>query len=100
MNFFCSSLIRPLFYILSRNLEKCNRAVIWIIGAFCTFPTLEVEAIASLISTHLHLQKISRKYQIRMATLFSNHAISTLLENKYSKNTSPYCLSLKNMTSK
>jgi len=50
-------------------------------GAFCTSPTLGVEAITGLIPIHLHLQKLSGRYQIRTTNLSSNHAISSTVRH-------------------
>ena len=35
-----------------------RRAVIWILGAFKTFPSFSIEAIAGLMPINLHLQKL------------------------------------------
>jgi len=59
------------------------RAVLWILGTFCTSSTLGIEAITGLISIHLHLQKLSGKQQLRIATLLSNHTIKSLFENRH-----------------
>jgi len=36
-----------------------RRDTLWITGVFCILPSWEVEAIASLILIHFHLDKIS-----------------------------------------
>ena len=90
----------PLSYPLKKLRKMQQRSAIWIMG-FCTSPTLGVEAITGLIPIHLHLQKLSGRYQIRTTNLSSNHAISSaLLKNRHSKNTSLHFLSLENMTFK
>jgi len=67
--------------------------------AFHISPTLGVEAITGLISIYLYLQKLSGRYEIKTATLPSNHAININLESRHSKNVSSHCLSLENITS-
>jgi len=59
------------------------KAALWILGAFCTSLTLEIEAIAGLIPIHLYLQKLSRRHQLRTLTLPFNHAIKSLLKSKH-----------------
>jgi len=49
---------------------------------------------------HLHLQKISGRQHLRAASLPSNHALHSLLENQHSKNTKSHRLSLDNLTFK
>ena len=41
-----------------------QRVVLWILGAFCTLPTMEIKTIAGLIPIHLHLQKLSGRHQL------------------------------------
>jgi len=77
-----------------------RRVALWILRAFCTSPILEIKAIAGLVSIHLHLQKLSRWYQLRTFTLPKNHTIKFLLERRHSEDTSHYCLLLENMTHK
>ena len=90
----------PLLYLLKKLRKIQHRAALSILGAFCTFPTLGIKAIAGLIPTHLHLQKLSGRQQLRTATLLSNHTIKFLLENRHTNEICLYHLSLKNMTSK
>jgi len=73
---------------------------IWITSAFHTLPTLRIKAITGLISIHFHLNKISRKQQLRTASLPLNHTIMSLLGNQHSKKTKPQQLPLNNLTSK
>ncbi|PPQ91599.1 hypothetical protein CVT25_013691 [Psilocybe cyanescens] len=44
-------------------------AALWITGAFCTFPTAGVEALASLPPINLHLCRLSERADYRFATL-------------------------------
>jgi len=76
------------------------RAVLWILGTFCTSSTLGIEAITGLISIHLHLQKLSGKQQLRIATLLSNHTIKSLFENRHANKACSHHFFLKNMTYK
>jgi len=53
-----ASLLYPL-----KELKKIQqRAALWILAAFHTFPFLGIKAIAGLISIYLHLQKLSDKH--------------------------------------
>ena len=45
----------PLAYSLKELGKMQQRATIWILGAFHTFPIISIEAIASLIPIYLHL---------------------------------------------
>ena len=91
-----ASLSHPL-----KELRKMQqRAVIQITSAFYTSLTQGVEAIAGLISIHLHLQKNSSRHQIRTSSLPSNHVTNTLLQNRHAKNSSLHHLFLENMTTK
>ena len=89
-----------LLYSLKKLRKMQHRAALWILGAFHTSPTLENKAIASLISIHLHLQKLSRRHQFRMSSLSPNYTVKSLLENRHANNSYPHYLSLENMTSK
>jgi len=54
---------------------------IWILGAFKTSPSYGIEAIVGLIPIYLHLQKLSRKSQLRAHFLPVNHIIRSLMGN-------------------
>jgi len=58
-----------------------RRAAIWILGAFRTFPTEGLEAIADLIPIKLHLHKLTSRSQLRSAALPENHLIKTLIDD-------------------
>ena len=73
---------------------------LWILNVFGISSFLGIEAIVGLFSIYLYFWKLSRKHQLRIATLLSNHAIRSLLENKHAHNTCYYCLSLENITPK
>jgi len=87
-------------YFLKELKKIQQRAAIWIIKAFCTSSTQEIEVIAGLIPIYLYLCKISRWQQLRTVSLPSNHAINSLLEKHHSKNMLSYCLSLEALTFK
>ena len=73
------SLLYPL-----KELRKIQyKAALWILDTFHTSPTLEIEVIGRLIPIHLDLQKLNRRYQLRISTLSSNHAIKLLLESRH-----------------
>jgi len=73
---------------LSYPLKELNkmqrRAAIWILDAFHTLPSFDIEAIVSLISIHLHLQKLSGRSQLRAHSLLYNHILRFLLKSRQS----------------
>jgi len=90
----------PLFYSLKElNKMKCQ-VTLWILGVFQTLSTIRIEAIAGLISIHLHLKKLSSHDQLWMATLSHNYAIKFLLKERYTSFSNHHWLLLENMTSK
>jgi len=95
----CATYI-SLIYLLKELRKMQRRVVLWILEAFCTSPTLGIEALAGLIPIHLHLQKLSGYHQLRISTLPNNHAIKSLFERRHSENMSLHHLLLENMTSK
>ena len=65
-----------------------RRAAIWILGAFRTFSTSRIKAIASFIPIKFHLHKLTSRSHLHSTTLPKNHLIKTLIEdtpNIYSK---------------
>ena len=54
--------------------------------AFHTTPSFGIEAIARLISIHLHIQKLNGRFQLRAHSLLSNHIIRLILETRPSIN--------------
>jgi len=58
-----------------------RRAAIWILGAFKTSPSAGIEAIAGIIPIKFHLQKITKRSQIRPFKLPSNHIIRILMDD-------------------
>ena len=65
-----------------------------------TSPIWGVEAIIELIPIHFHLNKLSRRYQLRVAFLPKNYALNLLLNNQHSKKVILYWLLLGNLMSK
>ena len=63
------------------------KAALWILGAFYTLPTSEIEALVSLISIYLHFKKLVKQSCLKTTTLFSQHILISLLS---AKNTFPY----------
>jgi len=76
------------------------RVAIWILGAFHTSPTEEIEALADLIPIHLYLKKLSGRSQLKVLSIPHSHTIRTLLKNQHSDLSLSHCLSLENMTAK
>jgi len=58
-----------------------RRAAIWILGAFKTSPSAEIEAITGIIPIKFHLQKITKRSQIQPFKLLSNHIIRSLMDD-------------------
>ena len=90
----------PLAYLLKviRNMQQ--RAALWILGAFCTSPSLDIEAITGLILIYLHFQKLGRRLQLHTQLLSLNYIIKLLLKSKHSSNHHHYYLSIEKLTSK
>jgi len=63
--------------------------VLWITGAFQTLFSWRIEVLVGLIPIHLHLNKISRKYYLRVMFLPHQYALNSLLDKHYSKKASP-----------
>ena len=58
-----------------------RRAAIWILGAFKTLPSEGIEAIAGIIPMKFHLQKITKRSQIRPFKLLNNHILRNLMND-------------------
>ena len=71
-----------------------RRATIWILGAFKTSPSFSIEAITDLISINLHLQKLSKRSQLRAHSLSNNHILWLFVESKTYASVIPHLLSL------
>ena len=62
-------------------LDKMQRkAAIWILGAFKTLPLEGIKAIAGIIPIKFHLQKITRRSQIHLFKLSTNHILRNLID--------------------
>jgi len=75
-----------------------RKTALWILGAFRTFPTGGIEALAGLIPIHLHLKKLAKQFCLRAAMLLSQHAFLFLLSARNSKGTHPHPQSLALLT--
>ena len=71
-----------------------RRAMLWIVGAFCTSLTTGIEAIASLISIHLYIQKLNSRFHLRVYSLPANYIINSILEVRSMNYINPYYFSL------
>jgi len=86
--------------ILSQRAQQNDNKQLWILGIFCTSLTMGIEAIAGLISIHLHFRKLSGRNQLQTATLSYNHVIKLILEKRHAPNSQSHHLALENMMSK
>ena len=66
-----------------------RRAAIWILGAFKTLPLEGIKAIAGIIPIRFHLQKITRRSQIRPFKLPTNHISRELIDDLPSLSNNP-----------
>ena len=66
-----------------------RRATIWILGAFKTLPLEGLEAIAGIIPMKFHLQKITKRLQIRPFKLLINYILRNLMDNLPPSSTIP-----------
>ena len=76
------------------------RAVIWILGAFCTSSSVSIKAITRLIPIVYYLWKLSGRNQLHIATLSNNHGLKELLEKIFALLLTQYYFSLDNLMSK
>ena len=88
----------PLLYPLKALGKMQRKAAIWILGAFKTSPHNGIEAIASLISIKLHLQKLRGKVQLWALALPPNHIICSLMNSFFGLLNNHYLSSLANIT--
>ena len=70
----------PMAYHMKILNKMQRRAVIWILGAFKTFPSYGVEAIAGLIPIKLYLQKLGGRSQLWVYKLPYNHLLCSLID--------------------
>ena len=71
----------PLSYHMKILDKMQRRAAIWILGAFKTSLSEGIEAIAGIIPIRFHLQKITRRSQIRPFKLPTNHILRELMDD-------------------
>ena len=90
----------PLSYSLKELGKIQQRAILQITGTFYTSPTWGIEAIASLILSHLHLDKLSSHHQMKIVFLSSNYTIKSLLECHLTLNSILHYLLLDKITLK
>ena len=88
----------PLSYPLKSLGKLQRRAAIWILGAFKISPSYGIKAIMGLIPIHLHLQKLSRRSQLRVHTLSANHILRLLMDNKSDNSSLSHSLLLSSLT--
>ena len=68
--------------------------------AFCTSSLWEVEAIASLISIHFHLDKLIGHHHLKVVSLPKQYMLNFLLDIHHSKQADPYCMATSCLTPK
>jgi len=72
----------PMAYHLKILGKIQRRATIWILGAFKTFPSCSIEALAGLILINLHLQKLGSYSQLWAYRLSSSHLIHSFIDSQ------------------
>jgi len=77
-----------------------RQAMIWILGAFKTFPSFSVEAIADLIPIKLHLQKLGGRSQLQVYKLLHNHLLRLLINSNSNQTTNFKSLALDSLTNR
>jgi len=65
-----------------------RRAAIWILGTFKTSPSEGIEAIAGIIPIRFHLQKITKRSQMRPFKLPTNYILRNLMDDSPLSSTS------------
>ena len=71
----------PISYHIKILNQMQRRATIWILEAFKTLPSEGIEAIAGIIPMKFHLQKITKRSQIRPFKLLNNHILRNLMND-------------------
>ena len=84
----------PTYYHLNILQKMQQRAALWILGMFQTSPILGIEAISRIISIHLHLEKLYRRFLLQESSLPSNHIISSILSSSGSQKQSCHNISI------
>ena len=82
----------PLSYHMKILDKMQRRAAIWILGAFKTSLSEGIEAITGIIPIRFHLQKITRRSQICLFKLPTNHILRELMDDSplLSNNPNPH----------
>jgi len=83
--FYNKALLSYYMKILNKMQRK---AAIWILGAFKTSPTEDIEVLAGLIPIRFHLQKIAKRSLIHPFKLPNNHILKNLLNDDPSQSKS------------
>ena len=76
------------------------RVALWISGIFQMSPTLGIEAIFRLISIHLHLKKLYKRFLLWESSLLSNHIINNILSSNRSQEQNCHNASIDYLTAK
>ena len=71
----------PLSYHMKILDKMQRRAVIWILGAFKTSPSMGIKAIAGIIPIKFYLRKIARRSEIHPFKLLSGHLLRSLMDD-------------------
>ena len=71
------------FQKIKKNTKKSCSIDYW---GFLYVINIRIEVITSLILLYLYLNKISRRQQLRLASLPKHHVLNSLLDEQYSKN--------------
>ena len=77
-----------------------RRAAIWILGAFKTFPSFGIEAIAGLMPINLYLQKLGGRSQPHTCKLPSSHLIQSLIDSQLNSNSGLDVVALDSLTNR
>ena len=76
------------------------RVALWISSIFQMSPTLGIEAISRLISIHLHLKKLYKRFLLWESSLLSNHIINNILSSNRSQEQNCHNASIDYLTAK
>jgi len=88
----------PLSYSLKMLGKIQRRAAIWILDTFKIFLSFGVKAIIGLIPINLHLQKLSRRSQLRVYSLLSNYILCSFMKPRENSSHNQHSLSLGGLT--
>ena len=88
----------PLLYHMKILGKMQRRATIWILRAFKTSPSEDLEAIAGLIPIKFHLQKLVSRSQLHSTALLVNYLIRTFIDNSSNSHIKPIPHSINTLT--